>query len=197
MTTVTLNPTGDTFIRSDATGTNYGTELIVVVGENNATVRTLRGLIKFDLSGIPSSAVIQSVTLRLKVSSDVASNARTMRVFRQLRAWVELQATWNVYKTGSSWQTAGGFGANDCEQTDIGSVTVPANATGNWYEVELTASAIQEIIDGTWTDNGFFLKNDNEVNDAHQYSSREDVDPPQLVIDYSVGGRQFQAILIE
>ena len=199
MTTVTLNPTGDTHMRSNSPTNNYSGGVSIPAGElasSSSYVR--RSLVKFDLSGIPSTATVLSVTLRLFDYAADASNASTLRVFRQLRAWVDTQATWNIYKTGSSWQTAGGFGVLDCEQTDIGSIALSAVAASNYIEIALTPSAVQEIIAGTWTDNGFLLKMDTELNDSHSFYSLDNgSDMPELVVDYSLGGRQFQAIWIE
>lgn len=181
----------DTFIQSNAATTNRGTATGLEIGENSGITKAVsRALIKFDLSPIPSTAIISSATLTITPESDRSNNARTLSVYRQKRAWVETEATWNIYSTGNNWQTAGGFGANDCEQTSIGHVSISASQTVNvGVDISLTASAIQEIVNGTWTNNGFLLKVDTEANDQFVYYSSGAATAsyrPKLVIEYTV-----------
>lgn len=189
----TLQPANsDTFILSIAPTTNYDTEDLVRIGESNASASwVFRNLLKFNgLSDgtIPSTAIIVSAVLSLYCTLDLSSNARTFRVYRQKRAWVSAQATWNIYSTGNSWATAGGFGATDCEQTDIGYRDMTATeATSAWKDFTLTASAIQEITVGTWTNNGFLLKADTEADDAYYFAGSAYATAslrPKLVVTY-------------
>ena len=106
--------TADTYIADDAPTTNHGTENGLYGGEWNGGAQVARTLLKSDLSSIPTSATVLSATLSLWVAADYADNTRTYRVFRQKRAWTEAGATWNKYDGTNDWQTAGGFGANDC-----------------------------------------------------------------------------------
>lgn len=187
--TYTLQPDGtaglDTYLQSSTPTTNRGGNTVFYVGELTSGADTLRTLIKFDLSGIPASEVCTSATLSLWHTLNDASNTRTMRVYRQLRDWVETQATWNIWKTSNNWATAGGFNAADCEQTDIGSrsfVAAEANGEKQWT---LTASKIEEMYDGAFTNNGFMIKNDTEANDAHEFRSSDSGtagERPKLVI---------------
>lgn len=191
MPTVTLYATADTFMEAREPTTNYNSYSYIYSGEgNNLADHYQRSLVKFDLSSIPSNASVNSAVLSLYCEADLADNARTHRVFRTKRAWVEAQATWNIFSTGNSWQTAGGFGYNDCEQTDIGSRDFTATETLNEYkDFTLTVSAVQAMISGSFTNNGFFIKADTELNDSYRFSSREvagtDQDP-KLVIDYTI-----------
>ena len=179
----------DTRFSTSTPTTNYGTSNLNI-GEDNSSASVRRMLIKFNLSSIPDNAIINSATLSLWQSADLSNNNRTLRVYRSLRAWVETQATWEIYSTGNSWETAGGFGANDAEQTDIGSrafSSAEANGEKQWT---LTASAIQEFTSGAVANNGFLLKADTESDDMYRfYSSDETVETtqrPKLVIDYTI-----------
>lgn len=196
MATVTLNPTADAPIRSNSPTSNFGNDNLVVGELNDQTGYVRRSLLRFDIP-LVSNAIVQSATLRLYQNTDYSSNARDFRVYRLLRAWVENQVTWNVYSTGNSWQTAGGFGANDCEQTAIGTRTMSASEATGYKEWALDTAAIQGMMRGTFTNNGFLVKADTEANDAYEYNSREDAsNKPELVIVYELGGRQFQAVII-
>jgi hypothetical protein len=178
----------DARLSSASPTSNFGTDTSLAVGEADTTVNTGRSLVKFDLTSIPANATINSATLSLWQFSDNSSNARTFRVYRSLRAWVESQTTWNIYSTGNNWQAAGGFGANDSEQTDIGSLAFTATEANGEKQWSLTASAIQEMVAGTFTNNGFLLKADTESNDMYQFRSSDWTtagERPKLVIDYS------------
>lgn len=203
MTTLTLTGAdADTYIKSSAATSNYGSASDFWIGEDNGNTNyVMRCLMKFNkLSDgtIPAYAIIDSATLSLYAITDASSNARTLRVYRSLRAWVVNQVTWNIWATGSNWATAGGFGATDCEQTDCGSLALSATETINQYKViPMSASLIQEIVAGTVANNGFLLKVDTELDDAYKYNSSEAAsNKPVLNVTYHIGGRQFQVIMV-
>lgn len=196
MASITLSPTGDTQIKNDATTTNYGNTDNIDVGEYNAGTQVSRSLIKFDLSSIPAGSTFTSATLRLyDRNTDLSSNARTMRAFRVLRAWVEGDggvasgATWLSYDGISLWTGAGcADTTSDREATDIGSVGMGTNPADAYVEITLTASEVQEWLDGGLANNGLLLKNDTESDDMHRLGSREmagTTQDPELVIVYT------------
>ena len=184
----------DTYITSENATTNYGTNATMRVG-NQIDAYNNRGLLKFDLSTIPSSAIVSSAILTLTIST--AWGAANVAIYRQKKAWVEAQATWNIYSTGNNWTSAGGFNASDCEQTNIGSGTPSSNSVGTVLNITLSASAIQEMIAGSFTNNGFLIKTTTEAGDnatlfatsSHATSSYR----PKLVIGYSLpsGGHAY------
>lgn len=190
MAQTTLTASADTRLQALQPTSAYGLETYLQVGEYNAGVGyVVRTLIKFDLSSIPTSATIVSATLRMYDSgANYSDNTRTMYANRSKRAWVESQATWNVYSTGNSWSTAGGAtNSSDVELSAIGSVSMPATEVAGYVEISLTASAIQEWLTGTFTNNGLMISMGTELNDMHDFNSREGSNPPQLVITYSLG----------
>jgi len=197
MATVTLQPSSSgCTIYNPAPTTNYNHANYdrLVIGESNTVTGATRWLLKFNgLSDgtIPTDAKITSAVLTLVATHDYSDNARTCRVYRSKRAWVASQATWNIYATGSSWQTAGGFGENDCEQTDIGSQSYTASESipaSKSYTLDNTA--IREIVAGIWANNGFLLKFDTENNDAYEHATQTYATTsyrPKLVIEYTTG----------
>lgn len=192
MTVLTLQPAGaaglDTYIDQLNPTSNFATSDLRV-GEQSGNTNLYRTLIKFDLSSIPSDATINSAVLTLNITTDNSVNDRTMRAYRLKKAWVEAQATWNIYSTGNNWTTAGGFDSADCEQTDIGSVLIDdATATSTTIDITLTASAVQEWVSGAFANNGILLKMDTELNDAWRFSSSDAGTAslrPQLVVIYN------------
>lgn len=182
---VTLLPTGDTTIYSDSPTNNYGTNSNLQVGEYNASVSVSRSLILFDLSAYVGK-VLTSAKLRLyNTGVDATNNARTMYANRMVRAWTELGATWNKYDGTNNWATAGGMtNAADVELANIGTVSVTNPPTAGWHEITLTTSAIQAWIDGTYDNNGFGISMGTETDDMQEFHSRENANPPELVIVY-------------
>lgn len=200
MTDVILQPADgiDTFLYDDSATTNYGTNVTLFVGDTGgARYRTLIKFAGLSDGTIPPGAVISAATLSLYCYGKNSGATRNLRVYRTKRAWVETQATWNIYSTGNIWATAGGFGADDCEQTDIGLREFVAAETLNEYKNwTLAPSAVQEMYSGVFTDNGFFIKADTESNDRYSfYSSDNAANKPKLTITYSIAGN-VQIIII-
>lgn len=183
------------------TTTNYSSSSNgYTVGERNDNVGDYRrSLTKFPgltNGDVPASATVSAVSIFLKISYDFSSNARTLRVYRNKRDVVFSEVTWIRYKVGSDWASAGGFGANDCEQTDIGSVNLSATESVNtWVEIPLDPASIQEIIDGTWTTPTLFLKMDTESNDNYSFYGPEDATPenrPYIVVNYTLSSSSIK-----
>jgi hypothetical protein len=110
----------------------------------------------------------------LWTTTDLSDNTRTIRIYRLKRAFNESQATWNIASAGVMWQSQGASGANDRENTDIGSVQILANeAIGVEKQISLTPAKIEEMIDGTFTNNGLAIVADTELNDRFNYKSSD------------------------
>lgn len=181
---------------SGAEDSSSGISVNLMIGELDGYVGYItRALIKFDLSSLPTDAVISSATLSLYCGEDYSTNVRTFRVYRQKRAWVEgvneepstSGATWNNYEAAgpTAWQTAGGFGADDCEQTDIGTREFgAAEATGEFKDFSLTPITKAGLDLG----NGWMVKADTETDDGYKFDSSDSVTEarrPKLVIEYT------------
>lgn len=197
MPSITIQPGSgselDGWMRQESPDTSGGTDGVLVTGEDNTGVELFRSCVKFSLSSIPSGSIINSVTLTLthaESGSWRASNSRTVRVYRLLRAFTE-GLTWNNYDGSSGWGTAGCSNTTtDREATDIGSSSVTtAELDEAEHEWTLTASSIQAMLDnGSFTNNGFLLKADTESSDRQQWHSGESATAskrPKLVIDYT------------
>ncbi len=181
----------DTYLLSASAATNYGTDVGLGVGENNNTTDWVaRALIKFDVSSIPANAVITSATLSLWTSGDYSDNDRTIRVYRLKTAFDESNATWNESAASVNWETAGASGANDRESADIGSTQILAGESlGIEKQIALTPSKIQEFVSGTFTNSGFIIIADTELDDRFNYESSDSVtasNRPKLVIQYTL-----------
>jgi len=126
--TLDIQPTTtDALIKSDDATTNFGA--LDYINVRHTTVRNSIG--KFDFSALPDTATISSVTADFyyEWTGVPALTGSTVNLDRLLRTdFVEGEATWNIYKTGSSWTTAGaGSDGNDFTSTDRVTAVVPSS----------------------------------------------------------------------
>ena len=193
-----ITATGDTYLSSNTPTTAYGSGTDFYFGEYNGGSDTTRTLIKFSFATNFSTelaqgyVVVSSASIRVRdIGTDFTNNARTADVYRMIRAWTEGTATWNTTDGSTSWGTAGAANTtNDRESTSIGSQSFPnPPSAGTDYTFSLTASAVEAMINGSFTDNGFLIKMQTETDDMHRFYSRENgtaANRPDITINYSV-----------
>ena len=161
MTTLTVQPPSiDTILeQADPTG-NYGNLEKLEVRSRNSS-RNARSILEFSISAIPAGAAITSATLSLFDSFTQSSLGRTYWAYKLIRTdWLELQATWNVYKTGNSWTLAGGDYVTS--NPAGGSATVPASL--NWMDFNVLA-IVQDAHDSS-IDVEILVKDATESSDS-------------------------------
>jgi len=99
----------DTYLSETNKTTNYGSVEKVVAGVAAGTDR--RALLSFNLTDdIPGGVTIDYAELWLYYFEGYYQYHNVDIVAHRLDRtdWVESEATWNIYKTGSNWATAGG-----------------------------------------------------------------------------------------
>jgi len=192
--TLVMQPNGtsgvDNYLLKSSTSANYGTSSDLGIGEKNDAVGSVgRSLIKFDLSSIPADAAIVSATLSLWTSQDLSSNDTTVNVYRLKTAFNETQSNWNRSATGVNWQAAGASGANDRESASIGLIPILNNEPLNTEkQISLDPAKVQEMLNGTFTNNGFILTASGELDDRFMFKSSDSSTAsqrPKLVIQYT------------
>lgn len=206
MTLATITAAADAFLYIQNPTTHYGTNTYFAIGEDNTGSNyKFRSLLQFtgldDGVTVPGNAAINAATLVITTSADRSSNARDHAIYRIKRADTNItQCTWNVYKTGSSWSTAGAFGLDDCEQTEIGYVNMANNVANNTaVNITLDAASIQEIVSGVWDSNILLGMADTETDDCYYYHSVEGTTPsyrPYMIVNYSLPAGAPQVIII-
>lgn len=205
LTSVSLVSSADNTLYEDPTGSlSDGAGPNFYVGETagKAPNDARRGLIKFDLSSIPSGATINSVTLALNMSK-TSSGAENISLHTALKNWGEGtsnaganggkgvmattgDATWlyTSYNT-QQWTTAGG------DFTSTASATTSVNGVGSyqWTGAGLVAD-VQQWVNSPSTNFGWeVLGNESTADTTKQFDTRENstaADRPTLTIDYSV-----------
>src|SRR5574343_902892 len=199
MSTVTLNPTKDAFIKQDFPTTNYGSSVALLTGRSGSGSQyNGRSVLSFSGTTIAGKA-IGSATLSLYCYFLSANSAgHTIYIYKMSQStWVELEATWNIYKTGSDWTTAGG----DYVTTSPagGSGTFPDDDSA-WVTFDIT-TIVQDAADNSIDIHIIALDSNETTNDsAAYYYSRDyatDVTKiPKLVIDYGTLGSKTLSDLV-
>lgn len=175
----------DTYIREDITNSNYGSSTNVVL-DGEAT-KSQRMLLWFDLTSVPSSAVLINATLWLYLKSgrDPVNNAS---VYSLTRSWTELDTTWEFYTLGKKWTTAGG----DYDPTPYGSAII-ANEVG-WLGMDLSR-LVDFWATGRMPNYGIIIISESTVADSIKTftSSDENLNSqerPRLALNYTFEGEQ-------
>jgi hypothetical protein len=185
----------DTYLHSNNPTTNYGSEEGLIVYTNTGGTIFLRSILTFDLTAqiIPSTD-IASAKLYVYYNTYPTGDdpvGQTLRAYKVRRTdWEETEATWNVYKSGSNWSTAGaGDTTNDIDNTLTGTGTVPAGF--GWVEIDIT-DIVVDAIDNVSKIVHLILKWDNEAIGATydfrfhstQYTGESSL-KPKIVIEYT------------
>lgn len=170
----------DVFVRS----TNSQARNNLEIGQTAGIIH--RTFNKFDLTSIPETATLSAATYSLwKINTTTGA----ISLYRQKRAWVRDQVLWNTYSTGNSWQTAGGFGVNDCEQSAIASRSIGASGEQQWTNFDLTLLREMCGASPVWANNGWLHKSAAESNDHMTFRSSSYAtagERPKMVIEYAL-----------
>jgi len=169
---------------------NNGANAFITVGKTpgNGEKRN-RGLLLFNISGIPANSIINSAQLILTMNSPTG---QIINIHRVTRGWVEGTgvnaitndgATWNTYDGTNAWTTAGG---------DFDSFIFASNSTtviDGTLEFDIK-NLVEGWVNGTWPNYGVLLKHNNETVNGNDliYSSDYVTDPtkrPKLTVTYS------------
>ncbi|GAI54448.1 unnamed protein product, partial [marine sediment metagenome] len=164
-----------------------------------------RSILEFDISELPPGSTLISAILHLYYWALGGKDplGKTIWAYKLTRTnWVELEATWNIYKTGSNWTAAGGDYVTSTPSG--GSTIVPAEyGWMTWNVLAITQDAYDSEIAAE-----FLIKFETEGVPYEEYSAMlfrsgdYTTDPdlqPKLVIDYAVAppivGRSFGYIM--
>jgi len=180
----------DTYIYQNAPDDNYCSQDVLNVGRE----QQYAGLVRFDLSSIPSDARIVEAALQLYASgwdgSDMTIDAHRIR-----RDVNMCQATWNQAEDGNPW---GVPGCNDTD-TDRGATpesSVTTSGISKWYHFNLTILA-QDWISGRLANNGVLLRGASSGSTSlFRFASAEVGTSslrPKLVITYRSGSGSAEA----
>ena len=187
----TLTPTLDAYMKQEAPDT--AASGLLPIGEDNTFAELFRSAMVFDLSSIPAGSTVSTAVLTMTLSaagSFRSSNNRIMRAYRLRRGFTS-GMTWNKYDGTNLWSTAGASNTTtDREATDVGSLTTDTTwLIDTAHNFNLTASAVEDWINGDFTNNGILLQMDTESSDRYHWYNRgavTEADRPTLVVTYEL-----------
>ncbi len=204
-TTVTLVSMSDNTLYESATGAlSNGAGQGFFAGTSDNPILRRRGVVKFDVSGIPPAAIVTEARLRLYVGFTQATGPNNVAVHRALQSWGEgtsdasgnesngaasstNDATWIHRFFGTSlWTTPGG----DYNSTASTTLSVPA-ATGfnTWVGSGLIAD-VQSWFSGMTLNHGWLLRDAETIaRSQRRFESRQNADTtrrPMLSITYYI-----------
>jgi RHS repeat-associated protein len=180
----TATVTGQTYVNSGASTTNYSTATVLRVGKDSAGASN-NSLIRFDTSGIPRDDTVALATLNLDVNSnDANANNTTVQVKPITRAWTQTGASWSKYDGTNAWTTPGG---------DVGAASASATfLTGDWStSFDLTKLAA-DWVSGAVVNNGAQLSSTATANSSRIAFGKSSFSPSlDITYDTRTGDEAF------
>ena len=199
--TVTLRPVADATLFEASPNNNLGDDGTFMAGLRPKGGRS-RGVLRFDLTGLPANIVINSAALTLTVTTTppIFPASSTFDLHRVTQAWVEGnkpssyggmpaslgEVTWNSALTSEArWQNPGG----DFVPTVTASHFIAGNGS---YAFNSTPNLVSDV--QTWHDDpasnfGWILMSESEgvSRTVRRFASRESGSQgPSLVVNFTV-----------
>lgn len=125
-------------------------ELLVLEGYHCSACIDQRVLIKFDLTTIDTTSIIDDAYLSLYCYDQPRPGAGKVNVYTTSRPWDEVTATWYKATSNDSWLNSGGDYSNTAQVYNYGT------ATKSWHVVNVT-NFVRSFIKNPSTNNGFYL----------------------------------------
>lgn len=198
MATNTYQPDGtagkDTYLQSSTPTTNYGTNATLIFGNLFGTV--YRTLIEFDISDIAAGSTISAAKITFTINTGV--NTVAGHVYRLLRSdWVEAEATWNIYKSGNNWTTAGA-GSTVSDHTTTDGVAFSNGANSGTFDITGLATLAQDALDNRSGKLILLIKDDVENDTTYKEVRSSDFGTasarPLLTVDYTAPSTNIKTI---
>ena len=184
--TVVLTQADDTYldIDLDVPQGDWG-ELRIKTGQQSR-----RPLIRFNLSGIPTNATVDSARLTLRTNWYSATAwPMEVRCYMLRRAWVESEATWHYAAEDQPWGMPGADSTvADRDSTHIAFFVV--DSADKSYTFDITDAARQWVAN-PGGNHGLILLGDGNISEYRFLSSEHIVDPslrPRLELRLRVPG---------
>ena len=207
---VSLDASKDNAIYADNTNNSNGAGDFFFAGRNGGN-SSRRGLISFDLSSIPSNAVIDSVTLNLVVSQASSGVAADIGLHRLISDWGEStsdapggegggtsaasgDATWDfAFFDNTAWTTPGGDFLGNASATTV----VDVNGSYSWSSPGLIADVESWLANPTSNFGWIIIGDETAASTSKRFNSRSNgSNNPGLVIEFSVVPEPGAAVVL-
>lgn len=170
---------GDTYLNMSLADGNYCSVDMFRIGYKQQCA----GIVRFDLSSIPTGATVTRARLQLYARAWSGADI-TVGAYYITRTVTLCQATWNQAQTGNAWSQSG---ANDpvSDRRPGAESTVTTAGVSQWYSWDLTAVA-QGWVNGSLANNGVLLRAAYSLNAVYFASAEQATSAlrPKLIITY-------------
>jgi len=152
----------DVMIDEEFPTVNQDAQYYLRLGKTGSGATRKVTLIKWLDLGIPAGASIVSATITFRMSQGGYIGNAT--AFLLKRAWVELEATWNIFSTGNNWDTPGCLGAGVDYWSDVGDTHY---YFGNWVHDITNIFKTHDGADATRENLGYVIIDDEFLDWTH------------------------------
>ncbi len=142
--------------------------------------------IQVSLEDLPEDANVSTAFLGVYTVEDLGGAPFTMKLYRLLRPWEEMEATWPQAATGSPWQTVGAAGPNDrAAEASAESALAPKDKS-SWFTI---TEDVRDYLSGEKENNGWLIVGEAGANVMAQIASSDNVNSdllPELYFEYTL-----------
>ncbi|MGX2959510.1 DNRLRE domain-containing protein [Peribacillus sp. JNUCC 23] len=185
----------DTNIRSATPTTTGGNDSELGMGKSSGN--TIRSLIKFDLSSIPTASTILSSSLNLWYSSTNNNAPIDIGMYKVTKDWAENEASWTYAKrlpSNALWTYAGGDYVTSNKLATVTGIGAPTNIDNDMKKWNIPIHIVQEWLTYPAINYGVLLKSENEALGYYKkFASSEQVIAakykPLLTVTYKTNAR--------
>jgi len=155
---LTLGTSQDSMVTEQFLATPQGTNIYMIAGTNGQDEDS-RSLLAFNLTAIPSNAVVSSAALTVKVVKLAPGfpSSGTMDLRRLLVAWSDGAATWTNRLTSIRWSTNGAAAPVDFTNSITQSITVTAQTTYTFVSNSNMVADVQRWVNNPASNFGWII----------------------------------------
>jgi hypothetical protein len=188
MPQLVVTPVHDSYYDYGSPNTNYGASTSILMGvviAGGIKTQVLRAIANFDVSAIPSSAVIAQAKMQRALTL-VDPRSHTVKIDRCTRPaqWTENGVTWNKYDGVTPWTFQGG----DFDEGTPPAISFLEAMAAGQHEVTGLGGFVRDALD---LHNGIvslIMRNENEGPAQTEHSAWLAGALWKLIIDYDVTG---------
>lgn len=166
---------------------SFGSSAEITVDGDGPDGKSHWALLRWDLSGLPPTAVVRSAILTLTVSD--AAPDMGYDLFEAKRPWAEGEATWRQAGAGRPWRASGGRSTADRGSELLGTIAPRELGEIPVLLSDAGLAAVQRWIRNPASNHGLFIGHAS-MSDGFTFQSREAADAtrrPRLTITYVLG----------
>ncbi len=159
-------PVADTYVTNDFPNLSYGGSSVLKLKNNNA----YQALLRFDLTGLPSNALIKSAVLDV-YATDRSNSVSLPNVvlYPMIQPWDPGQATWYQAGAQQPWVLPGLAAAADYDSAAGTRLLGGLSTTGRFYRF-IIPSLVQQWVSGQRANNGMVIRCDPVYSSSVIYS---------------------------